>query len=258
MNTTSGVAPPNDHWQQAKPIPSLPFSETVDTAFADGEDLRLFDLEKCFVSAVDPRLLGTVWWKYTPKTTGPMPALSADLHTPWDSDLGRAPLATAALLTADGPVAIPRQNPDDWDCESPVMLRAGQTYLIAVAVYDDSYYDNTLINGGPVTLRVGNMPTPGIPSRASQTVSTTTRLATVKWSPPASPGSTPITGYRVVQELRTHAGRWTTVSRSELPATARSWTSKRLSPSHAYRTRVSAVNRRGASSSVDLIAWAAR
>ena len=233
MNKTSGVAPPNDHWQQAKPIPSLPFSETVDTAFADGDDLRLFDFEKCFVSAVDPRLLGTVWWKYTPKTTGPMPALSADLHTPWDSDLGRAPLATAALLTADGPVAIPRQNPDDWDCESPVMLRAGQTYLIAVAVYDDSYYDNTLINGGPVTLRVGNVPTP-------------------------SPGSTPITGYRVVQELRTHAGRWTTVSRSELPATARSWTSKRLSPSHAYRTRVSAVNRRGASSSVDLIAWAAR
>jgi hypothetical protein len=252
VNTTTGVAPRNDHWQQASSIPSLPFTATVDTSFADGDEVRLFDYERCLVSAIDPRQLGTAWWRYTPRATGPL-SVSVDLRTQWDADLGRPPGAVVALLTEDGPVPVPRSDPDN--CDSPPLFQAGKTYLIGVAVYDDAYYDNTLVRGGPVTVRVGNVRTPRIPTGVSQTVSRATRSVLVNWQPPQADSGTPVTGYRVVLDRRMESGAWKQVSRTDLPSTARSWTGRRLSAAQTYRVRVSAMNRSGAGPAAELVTW---
>jgi len=157
-----------------------------------------------------------------------------------------------ALLTPDGPVPVPRQNPGD--CASPPIFRAGRTYLVGAAVYDDQYYNNP-VPGGPLTLRVGNVTTPRAPSLMTGAVSPTKSSASLSWSPPADSGTTAITGYRVIQQRRTDAGTWKPEGGAKLSAVAHTWTSKRLSPCHTYRFRLSAVNARGTGPSVDLITW---
>jgi len=49
----------------------------------------------------------------------------------------------------------------------------------------------------------------------------------------------------------------TAVSGTTLASCARTWTGRRLSSSHTYRVRVSAVNRAGSGPAAELVAWTA-
>jgi hypothetical protein len=91
----------------------------------------------------------------------------------------------------------------------------------------------------------------------SQAVSRAARFVTAQWRPPVADGTTPVTGYRVILDRRTHAGTWRTVSRTALASSARSWTGRRLSSSQTHRVRVSAMNRAG-SGPAELVAWTGR
>jgi Fibronectin type III domain len=248
------AAPRNDRWQHATTIRSLPFAASVDTSAADDDGPAVFDYEHCEMSAINPEQHGTVWWRYTPTKTGPAPALAVDVRTAWnrmgrsDGFDGISPRIAVAELTAAGPVPAPHQVADD--CDSPVVLRAGRTYLIAVYVFEDGYEDSTPVTGGPLTLRVGAVGAPRVPQSLSVAVNRTARRATVRWAPPtAALGATAVSGYVVRLDERTATAGWVTRTTTRLPATARSRTLTGLTSSGAYRVRVAAVNRAGGGSS---------
>ena len=244
-------APGNDHWQQARTIRSLPFTDSVDTSTADGDGPAVFDYEHCLRSSIDPVQLGTVWWRYRPTTTGPAPALAVDLRTPWggfDPTPGFNPRAVVAELTPSGPVPAPRPDPED--CDSPLVLHAGHTYLIGVHVLVDRYYQAAPVTGGPISLRVGAVRQPRVPAGVSVAVNRTARRATLHWSPPAAAtGVGRVTGYRVSTDRLSARGTWERIAQRRVPATARSLTVRGLTSTRAYRLRVSAVNRAGTGSS---------
>jgi hypothetical protein len=250
VNTTATAPPRNDHWERATPVRSLPFTGSVDSSLADDDGPTVFDFEHCERSAIDPKQRGTVWWRYTPTTTGPVPAIAVDVRSPWNRlgpfgglD-GFSPRVAVALLTPAGPVPAPHKDPED--CDTPVVLRAGQPYLIAVYVFQDAYDNATPVTGGPLTVRIGAVRKQRMPSGVSVTVAPAARTATVRWSPPpASVGATPVTGYRVRLERLSLTGRWVTKAKTKLPASAREWTARRLTSARAYRVRVAAVNRAG-------------
>jgi hypothetical protein len=250
VNKTTTAAPRNDHWQSATTISSLPFTGSVDSSVADDDGPAVFDYEHCEMSAIDPVQHGTVWWRYTPKTTGPVPTLAVDVRSHWnglgsmDGFDGFSPRVAVAQLTPAGPVPAPR--PDPWDCETPLTLQAGQTYLIAVFVFQDTFENSTPVTGGPLTLRVGEVARPRVPGGVGVTVAPETRQATLRWSPPAAAaGAGDVTGYTVRLERRTTGGAWQARSTTRLPATARELTVPGLTSSRAYRLRVAAVNGAG-------------
>jgi hypothetical protein len=247
VSTTPAMAPRNDHWQKARTIRSLPVTASVDTSLADDDGPAVLDYEHCVLSAIDPAQLGTVWWRYKATTTGPAPALRVDLRTPWNAfspSGGFNPVAAVAELTPTGPVPAPRSNPDD--CDSPVVLRAGHTYLFAVFVFVDRYYQATPVVGGPLSLRVGAVCEPRVPMDVSVAVDRKARRATLRWSEPAgAPGAGPVTGYRVSTDRRNARGAWVRIAQRRLPASARAVTVRGLTSSQGYRLRVSAVNRAG-------------
>jgi hypothetical protein len=249
-----GASPRNDRWQHARTIPSLPFTSSVDSSAADDDGPAVFDYEHCEMSAIDPQQHGTVWWRYRATKTGPVPALSVDVRTAWnrmgrmDGFDGIAPRIAVAELTPAGPVPAPRSVADD--CDSPVTLRAGRTYLIAVYVFEDGYEDSTPVTGGPLTLRVGAVAKPRVPQNLFVTVDRAARRAFVRWdAPAAATGATAVSGYVVRLDQRTSTGGWVTRTTTRLPASARSRTLSGLTSSAAYRVRVAAVNRAGGGSS---------
>jgi ribosomal protein S30 len=250
VNTTVTVPPVNDRWAHARTIPSLPFSGSVDTSVADDDGPAVFDYETCERSAIEPVQRGTVWWRYTPKTTGPAPDVALDVRNRWngmgavDGFSGFTPRVAIALLTPAGPVPAPHQDPDD--CDSPVLLRAGRTYLFAAYTFQDSYVDATPVTGGAMTIRVGAVPTPRVPTDLEVDVAASTRTATVSWSPPATAGGAgPVTGYVLRVDRRNAQGVWVLKRTVKLPANARTWTSPRMPSTQAYRVRVAAVNGAG-------------
>lgn len=244
-------APGNDHWQKAPTIRSLPFTATVDTSTADDDGGPVFDYEHCLRSAIDPAQLGTVWWRYKPTRTGPAPSLAVDLRTPWggfDPSPGFNPRAVVAELTPSGPVPAPRPDPED--CDTPLVLHAGHTYLIGVHVFVDRYYDAAPVSGGPISLRVGTVRKPRVPAGVTVDVNRKARQATLHWSPPVTAtGVGGVTGYRVWTDRQGPRGTWLKIAERRLPASARSLTVKGLTSAQGYRVRVSAVNRSGTGAS---------
>jgi hypothetical protein len=251
VNVVPTKAPANDHWREATTIRSLPFTGTVDTGTADDDGPAVFDYEHCLMSAIDPVQRGTVWWKYKPTTTGPAPSLVVDQRTPWgrfDPSPGFNPRSVVAELTAEGPVPAPRQDPED--CDSPQILRAGHTYLFAVHVFVDRYYEAAPVTGGPITLRVGAVRQPRVPA-VSVAVDRKARRATLHWTPPpgATAGVGPVTGYRVWTDRRNSRGTWVRIAERRLSASARSFRVTGLTSTQGYRLRVSAVNSAGTGAS---------
>jgi hypothetical protein len=248
------AAPTNDRWQRATTIRSLPFTGNVDSSAANDDGPAVFDYERCELSAINPQQHGTVWWRYTATKTGPAPALSLDVRTPWNR-LGRSdgfdgisPRIAIAELTPAGPVPAPHQVADD--CDSPVVLHRGRTYLFAVYVFEDGYQDSTPVTGGPLTLRVGTVTRPRVPQGVSVDVARAARRATVRWAPPATAsGTAAVSGYAVRVDRRDPSGKWVTTSTKRLPVSARSHTMTGVTSAAAYRVRVAAVNRVGGGSS---------
>jgi hypothetical protein len=154
ISTTS--APANDRMQDAQPITALPFSTRVDTSLADGDGPALLNYGRCLLSSFVPQQASTAWYRYVPAGTGPAPAISATPATGWPdaNSPGASGLRTGILeVLPDGSTRLV-ENADDWDCETPVPLVAGHTYLIGVFYTWDGYSDSVLMTGGPVDLTV--------------------------------------------------------------------------------------------------------
>ena len=148
--------PPNDRMTKARRITSLPFTTTVDTSLADDDGPRLLNYGRCLLSSLLPQQASTAWYRYAPTTTGPAPAVSVRPANGWAdaNSPGAAGLRTGILeLLPDGSTRLV-ENADDWDCETPVELVAGHTYLIGVFYTWDDYADVVLTTGGPVNLSV--------------------------------------------------------------------------------------------------------
>lgn len=253
VSPTSGAAPVNDLQGTATPIPSLPYVGTADLSLADddGDPHGLIDFDHCLLSAIDPDLQSTAWWTWTAPASGPMPRLGVDLGTAWPSTAA-VPQVYVGELGAGGVQVVQRQDPDPWNCDSPQVVQAGKTYLIGVAVYTDGYYDATLQDGAPVTLRVGDVAGPGSPTQVAVTTPAA-GSAQLSWQAPLTPGASAVTGYRVVVDRRVAGGPWQTVSTVKLPASATSHAVNGLTGSDVFRLRVRALNGFGAGTPVDTV-----
>ena len=235
INTTTGVPPSNDKVANARVITSLPFTETVDNAFADA-DGPVPEPELCPMQ-VDKYFLHTVWWKYTPTVTGPAPklVLTSDIAFGLDTNF--------LISTATGPALLPRA--DEWDCNPPAILQAGVTYYFTVYHRGDNYYNAygaPLATGGKFTLKVTPTPpvVPDAPNGVAATKNDSAHTATLSWAEPTSPGGSSITGYRVSRDGTDSGGGgpWSTV----LPASARSKTFSLLNAWDTYTLKVEAIN----------------
>lgn len=253
VSPTSGAAPVNDLQGAATSIPSLPYVGTADLSLADddGDPYGFIDFDHCLLSAIDPDLQSTAWWTWTAPASGPMPRLGVDLGTSWPSTAA-VPQVYVGELVAGGVQVVQRQDPDPWDCDSPQVVQAGKTYVIGVAVYTDGYYDATLQDGAPVTLRVGDVIGPGSPTEVAVTTSAP-GSAQLSWQAPLTPGASAVTGYRVVVDRRVAGGPWQTVSTVRLPASATSHAVTGLTGSDVFRLRVRALNGFGPGTPVDTV-----
>lgn len=253
VSPTSGAAPVNDLQANATPIPSLPYFGTADLSLADsdGDPRGFIDFDHCLLSAIDPGLGHTAWWRWTAPASGPMPRLGVDLGSSWPST---APLPQVVVgeVGASGVSVVPRQDPDPWNCDSPQVVQAGKTYLIGVAVYSDGYYDAILHDGAPVTLRVGDVMGPGSPTQVAVTTPSS-GTAQLSWQAPLTPGAAALTGYRVVVDRRVAGGPWQTVSNVKLPPSATSHAVTGLTGSDVFRLRVRALNGLGPGTPVDTV-----
>jgi hypothetical protein len=254
VSPTSGAAPANDLQAAATPIGALPYTGTADLSLADadGDVTDFIDFDHCLLSAIDPGMTSTAWWRWTAPASGLMPRLAVDLGTAWPATSTPAPQVVVGLVGDDGVGLVPRQDPDPWNCESPQVVEAGRTYLIGVAVYDDDYYEANLHHGAPVTLRVGEVAAPGSPTQVAVTVPKPGR-AQLAWQPPVAAGTSAVTGYRVVVDRRVAGGPWQTVSTVKLPASATAHTLRGLVPTEVYRLRVRALSAAGHGTPVDTL-----
>jgi hypothetical protein len=184
LDVTTGVVPSNDHWQNAKTITSLPYETKVDTTLAD-DDASNFQLAADCYAAYPS---STVWWKYTPTTSGPVRFQAGSTRG--------EPVTVHVIpaLPAGGPdlSATPLTGPCNGLSEP---LTAGSTYYVAlVNSNDDSdYYTFT---GSQAVLRVGAAPA-AMPPDHGVFVSTdsTAKSATLEWQSPGAPG-----GFKVARD----------------------------------------------------------
>jgi len=246
VNTTAGVAPSNDKIATAKTITALPFTETVDTAFADNDGPELIDYDHCLLSSIVRDQSHTVWWKLTPTTTISNPIVSVtSAQTPVPADF--RPYASIMVSTPNGLALPPKADP--WNCDPPTELKAGTTYYFAVFTPWDSYSERPLTLGGPVKFTVKGTTAvktaPGVPTGVSTTKNDSGATATINWTPPASNGGSPITGYRVSRSGNdtNNAGPFSAI----VAASATSKTFTNLLPWENYTLKVVAINAVGAS-----------
>ncbi|ABS05747.1 hypothetical protein [Kineococcus radiotolerans] len=154
----TSAAPANDRMGAAEPIGGLPFTTTVDTAGADADGPQLKNYERCELSNESPVQTNTVWYSYRPAATGPAPQVSVAPASGWAQGNTHGDWAQQAGILEVLPGGSTRlvENADDWDCESPVTLTAGATYLIGVYYGSDAYNDTVPVSGGPVRISVTN------------------------------------------------------------------------------------------------------
>lgn len=152
----ASAPPANDEVIDAQPVPALPFTSRVDTSLADADGPDLIDYEHCLLSAINPVKAGTVWYRYRPTKTGPAPVVSVSPSTNWtagNTDGGVGLRSGILELRPDGSTRLVT-NDDPWDCDTPVRLTKGKTYLIGVAYTWDEYSDSIPLTGGPIDVSV--------------------------------------------------------------------------------------------------------
>ena len=234
VDHTTGVVPGNDAMSQARPVPSLPFSDTGDSSLAtqDGPTSASYGCMD-FV----PRHFGTVWWRFTAPANGLLPVgVQARSFTGG---------LIVARVTPAGPEPILSVRGGADGCPLQAYpITAGATYLVAVSSYADLYWDHTpMPSGGIYSLFLGAV---GQPASVGYTYPDFPAPAevTVHWAGSGDvPGSPSVTSLQVSRDGTDVAGVGpVTVS---LPATARSYTFNHLRPDVAYRITVRGVNSAG-------------
>lgn len=239
-NWTTG-RPSNDHWQDATVIDALPYHTTADTALAD-DDLP----EQGGLCSRLPDDASTVWWRFTPPVSGAL-SLDATSETFGASDDEPVfhPRVSIGRLDTSGPRPVVEP-----DCgHTPFAeVEAGRTYLIWL-------HDSYETSGEPVLLRViygakGTLSVSALRPTPPQDVSVIEgdRTIVLTWSPPASAGSGPITGYEVAQVNWAGGVVW----HSTLPANARSQTVTELTNNGSTTFRITALNAAGPGNPVEV------
>ena len=149
-------APANDRMEAAQPIAALPFTTTVNTAAADADGPQLKNYDRCELSNWAPVQTNTVWYSYRPQVSGPAPQVTVTPASGWAAGNSHGDWAQQAGILEVLPDGSTRlvENADDWDCETPVTLTAGSTYLIGVYYGQDARQDTVPVSGGPVKLSV--------------------------------------------------------------------------------------------------------
>ena len=243
VDHTSGTAPANDDVDAPRVIGSLPLHQTVDTSFADDDNVRL--------SGCHWLPKHTAWWSYTPATSSRLSlTVTADLPAE-RRDVWPGPALAVARVTDAGPVQIaPVSTPED-DCNTPVKtaeldLEAGATYLIAAFVAEDPG-EASLVVGGRITLDVKSAApeAPTAPTQTAVTAQPRKKAAKITWAPPAADGGSAVTAYRVQLRQNSRTGR---LLRSvKVTATTRSHRFAHLKRGRTYDLGVRAVNAVGTS-----------
>lgn len=241
VGPTAG-APANDSWTSPQAVSSAPSTVEADSGLADADGPVVLDAA-CTASSIDPQQYGTVWWSYTAPASGDLPL---DVDAARFPAPGGEPVFSAGVgmaeLTAGGPVRVVRPLDEDG-CETGAFpVKAGASYLIGVAQLHDAFSAGPpLVTGGPFVLRVGplTVSAPTEPLAVSATRTDAARSATLRWTPPASDGGAPISGYRVARDGTDSggAGAWSTV----VAPTTRSFTFTHLRAGDTYRLSVRAV-----------------
>ncbi len=238
-NRTSGV-PANDTWADAREVRAVPFTGSADNLLADADGPNLLDTT-CPRSDIDPRQYATVWWRYTPATSGDVKlAATAATYPGTAGEPLFRPTVGVARLTDDGPVKVVRGLDEDGCETGPVTVTAGTTYLLAVYQrYDEYAAGPLLVPGARVTLRVA-APVPSAPSEVTPRRGNG-RVA-VRWAAASNSATSGITGYRI----RRYDASGTRVQASTtVAATPRSFTATGLTNGTGYRFDVTAVNAAG-------------
>ena len=167
----------------------------------------------------------------TPYFAQPAPSLPGR-SIPFDATGSRtrtvAPIATYAWSFGDGGTAT-------GATPSHTYATAG-SYEVTITVTDADGWTA----GGSRTVVAGFAP--GAPAASAAAASSSS--ATLKWSPPANPGTTPITGYTIGRDGTDTSGHgaW---SRT-VPASARSYTLVSLVAGRSYHLTVRAISAAGA------------
>jgi hypothetical protein len=210
---TPAVAPPNDHWQDAVPITSLPYEATADLREADVDRVSIDGyggyVPPCI--AYDSYHRADAWWSYTPSVSGPVRFQAL-------STMQSEAYVYVSPRRADGSPTPDLGGINDPDhslvsCEGGMSqsLTAGTTYLIAAYFEDDTFRDGqTDQEGGwPLRLRVGGAPMAGS-TGVWATPDPATKSANIWW---LGDGMTPPDGYRVSRDGTDDggAGPWSTV-----------------------------------------------
>ncbi len=150
VDETTGVAPDNDSWRNARPVTNVPFHDEVDSALASQ------DPDVSFGTCGTPGASSnTVWWRYRPTSSGTI-TLSASSGPPSGYLDVRVGLAE---LTSSGPQVITPFAGDECQLVSTMDadVKAGTTYLIAVFVPDFALNGPLLAAGGRVALDVARL-----------------------------------------------------------------------------------------------------
>ncbi len=243
--TSSARTPANDHWQNATRLDAFPRRLSVDTTLADPDGIALADYEHCEQSAIAPRELGTVWYRFIARSTGPLPELVATPGEAWPADAGFRPRVALLEPTTTGPVLVPRSGGDPWDCSAPIEVQRGHTYLLAVYTAHDDFRDSALVPGGQVVVRQKAPAGPVGSLRVRSAHVHQARPARASWTPAAESG---VRGYLVSVQQRTASGRWRTMQHAQLRATATSWSpvlSRTRETSGVLRFTVAALTSEG-------------
>lgn len=153
IDRVAGSAPANDAVSTAQEITTLPFSTAVDTSLADDDGPWLTNPNRCALpQAAEFAQAGTIWFRYTPATTGPAPRVSVAATTNWQGANHGGGLRSGFLEPLpDGSTRLV-ENVDEWDCDSPVTLIAGTSYLFGVGFVSGADSDSIVATGGPITV----------------------------------------------------------------------------------------------------------
>jgi alpha-tubulin suppressor-like RCC1 family protein len=153
-------APPNDTFEHATQITSLPFSQTLDTSQATTDATDAEALAACAIP-LPVTVAATVWYQYTP---------SADQSLLISTDGSSYGAGVAVLTGSPGSLSAVACFPAPLGTFS---AKAGQTYHIVVA-------DTSGGSGGTLNLSVGALEAPTI-SAISQTCALTSGGAVKCW-----------------------------------------------------------------------------